>query len=118
MQRCLDLAQLAKGHTSPNPMVGAVLVCNERVIGEGYHHFYGAAHAEVTPGAAPVPMVGLAPASLQKLELHAASHAICTSLPRRLFKVVVITGHKSQASQTRARRQALHIFAEYAGGGR
>ena len=47
MRRCLDLAQLAKGHTTPNPMVGAVLVHNERIIGEGWHKEYGKAHAEV-----------------------------------------------------------------------
>lgn len=45
--RCLELAQRAKGHTAPNPMVGALLVYNERVIGEGWHHLHGAAHAEV-----------------------------------------------------------------------
>ena len=44
---CLDLAQRAKGHTAPNPMVGAVLIHNDRVIGEGWHHYYGADHAEV-----------------------------------------------------------------------
>jgi diaminohydroxyphosphoribosylaminopyrimidine deaminase/5-amino-6-(5-phosphoribosylamino)uracil reductase len=47
MKRCLQLAEQAKGHTSPNPMVGAVLVHNDRVIGEGYHHYYGGPHAEV-----------------------------------------------------------------------
>ena len=47
MQHCLSLAQKAKGHTAPNPMVGAVLVYNDRIIGEGWHHFYGADHAEV-----------------------------------------------------------------------
>lgn len=47
MQRCLELAQMAKGNTAPNPMVGAVLVHNERTIGEGWHHYYGADHAEV-----------------------------------------------------------------------
>ncbi len=47
MQRCLDLAQLGMGHVSPNPMVGAVIVHNDRVIGEGYHRKYGEAHAEV-----------------------------------------------------------------------
>jgi diaminohydroxyphosphoribosylaminopyrimidine deaminase / 5-amino-6-(5-phosphoribosylamino)uracil reductase len=47
MQKCLELAQRAKGHTAPNPMVGAVLVYGERIIGEGWHHFYGADHAEV-----------------------------------------------------------------------
>ncbi|MBL7713481.1 MAG: bifunctional diaminohydroxyphosphoribosylaminopyrimidine deaminase/5-amino-6-(5-phosphoribosylamino)uracil reductase RibD [Chitinophagaceae bacterium] len=47
MQRCLQLAALAKGHTAPNPMVGAVLVHEGRIIGEGYHRQYGQAHAEV-----------------------------------------------------------------------
>lgn len=47
MQRCLQLAQLSKGQTAPNPMVGAVLVHDGRVIGEGWHHYYGSAHAEV-----------------------------------------------------------------------
>jgi diaminohydroxyphosphoribosylaminopyrimidine deaminase/5-amino-6-(5-phosphoribosylamino)uracil reductase len=47
MQRCLDLALLAAGHTAPNPMVGAVLVFEDRIIGEGYHRQYGKAHAEV-----------------------------------------------------------------------
>jgi diaminohydroxyphosphoribosylaminopyrimidine deaminase/5-amino-6-(5-phosphoribosylamino)uracil reductase len=45
--QCLQLAQRAKGHTAPNPMVGAVLAYNDRVIGEGWHHYYGADHAEV-----------------------------------------------------------------------
>jgi len=47
IKQCLDLAQRAKGHTAPNPMVGAVLVHNDRIIGEGWHHYYGADHAEV-----------------------------------------------------------------------
>src|SRR4051812_17961511 len=47
MRRCLQLAQLGKGYTSPNPMVGAVLVHNDQIIGEGWHHAYGKDHAEV-----------------------------------------------------------------------
>jgi len=47
MQRCLQLAALGLGKTSPNPMVGAVIVHNGKIIGEGYHHLYGQAHAEV-----------------------------------------------------------------------
>lgn len=47
MQRCLQLAAMGAGLVAPNPMVGAVLVYNERVIGEGYHQKYGEAHAEV-----------------------------------------------------------------------
>ena len=47
MRRCFDLAKLGEGNVAPNPMVGAVLVFNELVIGEGYHRAFGQAHAEV-----------------------------------------------------------------------
>ncbi|MFI5158845.1 MAG: bifunctional diaminohydroxyphosphoribosylaminopyrimidine deaminase/5-amino-6-(5-phosphoribosylamino)uracil reductase RibD [Sphingobacteriales bacterium] len=47
MRRCLELAELGMGYVSPNPMVGAVIVLNGKVIGEGYHQKYGEAHAEV-----------------------------------------------------------------------
>ena len=47
IHRCLQLAALGAGHVAPNPMVGAVLVHGERIIGEGYHEKYGQAHAEV-----------------------------------------------------------------------
>ncbi len=45
--RCLQLARCGWGSTSPNPMVGAVIVCNGRIIGEGYHIRAGEPHAEV-----------------------------------------------------------------------
>ena len=47
MQRCLDLAQKGSGFVAPNPMVGAVLVHDGKIIGEGWHQRYGEAHAEV-----------------------------------------------------------------------
>lgn len=47
MHRCIELAKLAAGHTAPNPMVGSVLVHENRITGEGYHRQYGQAHAEV-----------------------------------------------------------------------
>lgn len=47
MHRCLQLAALGLGKTSPNPMVGAVIVHNNKIIGEGYHHVCGQAHAEI-----------------------------------------------------------------------
>lgn len=52
MHRCLELALLGAGHTAPNPMVGSVLVYEdrqsggERILGEGYHEQYGERHAE------------------------------------------------------------------------
>jgi diaminohydroxyphosphoribosylaminopyrimidine deaminase/5-amino-6-(5-phosphoribosylamino)uracil reductase len=45
--RCLQLAKLGEGNVAPNPMVGSVLVYDNRIIGEGYHQQYGQAHAEV-----------------------------------------------------------------------
>lgn len=47
MHRCLDLANLSAGDVAPNPMVGAVLVHGDRIIGEGFHQYYGGPHAEV-----------------------------------------------------------------------
>jgi diaminohydroxyphosphoribosylaminopyrimidine deaminase/5-amino-6-(5-phosphoribosylamino)uracil reductase len=46
MQRCLQLAAIGGGNVPPNPMVGAVLVVNDKIIGEGYHRKYGQPHAE------------------------------------------------------------------------
>lgn len=47
MQRCLELAQKGSGYVAPNPMVGSVLVFEDRIIGEGWHRQYGQTHAEV-----------------------------------------------------------------------
>jgi len=47
MRRCLDLAVRAEGNTSPNPLVGSVIVHNGRITGEGYHLRAGTPHAEV-----------------------------------------------------------------------
>lgn len=47
MQRALNLAETARGMTSPNPIVGAVIVRSGEVVGEGYHERAGADHAEV-----------------------------------------------------------------------
>lgn len=47
MQRCLELAANGAGRTSPNPLVGALLVSEGQIIGEGYHRGAGLPHAEV-----------------------------------------------------------------------
>ncbi|MGI4806202.1 MAG: bifunctional diaminohydroxyphosphoribosylaminopyrimidine deaminase/5-amino-6-(5-phosphoribosylamino)uracil reductase RibD [Janthinobacterium lividum] len=47
MRRCLELAALGAGFVSPNPMVGSVIVHQNKIIGEGYHQKYGQPHAEV-----------------------------------------------------------------------
>ncbi len=46
MQRCIDLAIQGKGLVAPNPMVGALLVNNHAIVGEGFHQGFGEAHAE------------------------------------------------------------------------
>lgn len=47
MSRCLELAGLGASDAAPNPMVGCVIVCRGKIIGEGWHRRYGGAHAEV-----------------------------------------------------------------------
>ncbi len=47
MRRCFHLALKGAGNVAPNPMVGAVLVYDDTIIGEGWHRQYGQAHAEV-----------------------------------------------------------------------
>ena len=47
MQRCIQLAQFGEAGAPPNPLVGAVIVCRGRIIGEGYHRRCGGPHAEV-----------------------------------------------------------------------
>ncbi len=47
MERCIELALLGSGNVAPNPMVGSVIVCRGKIIGEGFHQQYGGPHAEV-----------------------------------------------------------------------
>ena len=47
MKKALELAKLGIGRTNPNPLVGAVIVKNEAIIGEGYHEAIGCDHAEI-----------------------------------------------------------------------
>lgn len=46
MKKAIELAKLGEGHTNPNPLVGAVIVKDNKIIGQGYHHKYGDLHAE------------------------------------------------------------------------
>ncbi|MBX7148156.1 bifunctional diaminohydroxyphosphoribosylaminopyrimidine deaminase/5-amino-6-(5-phosphoribosylamino)uracil reductase RibD [bacterium] len=47
MERCLELAALGRGLVSPNPLVGAVIVRDNKIIAEGYHEKFGGPHAEI-----------------------------------------------------------------------
>jgi diaminohydroxyphosphoribosylaminopyrimidine deaminase / 5-amino-6-(5-phosphoribosylamino)uracil reductase len=73
MQRALELAKLGSGHTSPNPMVGCVIVYNGEIIGEGWHKSYGGPHAEVN-AIASVENKSLLPKSKVYVTLEPCSH--------------------------------------------
>ncbi len=73
MRRALELAKLGSGYTSPNPMVGCVVVHNGRIIGEGWHQAYGGPHAEVNAVAA-VADKSLLPQSRVYVTLEPCSH--------------------------------------------
>ncbi len=47
MSRCISIAENSGGWNHPNPKVGSIIVYNNRIIGEGFHHNYGSDHAEV-----------------------------------------------------------------------
>lgn len=73
MQRALELARLGSGYTSPNPMVGCVIVHEGQIIGEGWHQRYGGPHAEVKAVAA-VEDKSLLPKSTAYVTLEPCSH--------------------------------------------
>ena len=73
MARCLELARHGRGKVSPNPMVGALVVCRGKIIGEGYNRKYGEAHAEVH-AIASVKNEALLPKSTLYVNLEPCSH--------------------------------------------
>ena len=73
MLRCLQLAKLGLGRTKTNPLVGSVIVHAGKIIGEGYHHAYGQAHAEVN-AIASVSDLSLLPESTLYVNLEPCSH--------------------------------------------
>jgi len=94
MKRALQLADLGLGKARPNPLVGAVVVHNERIIGEGFHQQYGAPHAEENAINAVVNQELLKESTLY-VNLEPCSHfgktPPCTSLiiEKKIQKVVV-----------------------------
>ncbi|RYD76713.1 MAG: hypothetical protein EOP53_14215 [Sphingobacteriales bacterium] len=96
MNRCLQLAKLGAGKVAPNPMVGAVLVYNDKIIGEGYHQKYGEAHAEVNCiNGVPEEDKGLIALSTLYVSLEPCAHfgktAPCANLiiENKISKVVI-----------------------------
>ena len=73
MKRALELAKLGAGSVSPNPLVGCVIVHDDRIIGEGWHKKYGGPHAEVN-AIASVGDKSLLPSSTLYVNLEPCSH--------------------------------------------
>lgn len=101
MRRCLDLAVLGAGTVSPNPMVGAVIVCDGQIIGEGYTSPYGGPHAEVNAVRNAMHMLGEEEAlrrfrratiyvSLEPCAHHGKTPPCADMLVRHQFACVVI----------------------------
>ncbi|MDI9604437.1 MAG: bifunctional diaminohydroxyphosphoribosylaminopyrimidine deaminase/5-amino-6-(5-phosphoribosylamino)uracil reductase RibD [Bacteroidota bacterium] len=96
MRRCFQLARKGEGYTHPNPMVGAVVVHDGKIIGEGFHRRYGEPHAEVNAIAA-VRDASLLRHSTLYISLEPCSHygktPPCTGLitEKGIPKVVVAT---------------------------
>ena len=75
MRQALALAERGRGWTSPNPMVGAVIVKDGRIIGEGYHERCGQGHAEVNAFASVSPSdEKLLPAATMYVSLEPCAH--------------------------------------------
>lgn len=95
MSRCLELARKGLGNAAPNPLVGAVLVYEDRIIGEGFHQKYGQAHAEVNAVKSAAAHLALLPkstlyVSLEPCCFHGKTPA-CTSLilQHKIPKVII-----------------------------
>ncbi len=94
MSRCIELAGNGKGNVAPNPMVGAVIVHDGHIIGEGYHHCFGEAHAEVN-AIASVKDTALLQSSTLYVNLEPCSHygktPPCTELiiQKKIPRVVI-----------------------------
>lgn len=97
MERCLQLARKGEGFTKPNPMVGAVVVYDGKIIGEGFHRKYGEPHAEVN-AIASVKDQSLLPLSTLYVSLEPCAHhgktPPCAELiiSKKIPRVVVATG--------------------------
>lgn len=106
MQRCFDLARLGAGPASPNPMVGAVLVYDGRIIGEGYYAHDGGPHAEVCavadvkPADAHLVARSTLYVSLEPCNIHGRTPP-CTDLilAQKIPRVVVAAGDMTPGVQ-------------------
>ncbi len=106
LERAIDLAERGRGGTNPNPMVGAVIVKDGDVIGEGWHEIYGGPHAEVNAIAAAGGVAATAGATMYvSLEpcCHTGRTGPCTEavIAAGLARVVVASDDPSSKASGR-----------------
>jgi diaminohydroxyphosphoribosylaminopyrimidine deaminase/5-amino-6-(5-phosphoribosylamino)uracil reductase len=112
MRRALELARLGQGYTAPNPLVGCVIVHEDRIIGEGWHQQYGGPHAEVNAIRA-VTEKHLLPGSRLYVTLEPCSHYGKTPpcadliLENKIADVVICTTDPNPLVQGRGIRKLL-----------
>jgi diaminohydroxyphosphoribosylaminopyrimidine deaminase/5-amino-6-(5-phosphoribosylamino)uracil reductase len=114
MQRCLDLALLGSGHTAPNPMVGSVIVYQDKIIGEGYHQKYGMPHAEINALNA-VKDKSLLPHSVLYVSLEPCSHygktpPCCNRIVIEGLKKVVVG---TQDTTSKVNGKGIHYLKQH-----
>lgn len=106
MRRCIELARLGIGSVAPNPMVGAVIVLDGKIIGEGYHQQFGQAHAEVNAINSVAEGISFKQAtiyvSLEPCSHHGKTPPCANLLVEKQFKRVVI-GCKDSFSEVSGR---------------
>lgn len=105
MQRALELASVAEADTRPNPMVGAVIVHNNMIIGEGFHARAGEAHAEVNAiNSAPAHLLDKATiyVTLEPCSHHGRTPPCADLIVRKGIKRVVI-GSRDTSSKVSGR---------------
>lgn len=93
MRRALELALMAEGDTSPNPMVGCVIVDEDgEIVGEGYHHKAGEPHAEVNALAEAKQNArgGTAYVTLEPCSHYGRTGPCCVALAKAGIKRVVV----------------------------
>lgn len=95
IERCLQLARLGETQTAPNPMVGCVIVYNQKIVAEGYHQRFGGPHAEVNAVNALPPDVPIADCTVY-VSLEPCSHygktPPCSDLIVKLNPKKVVVG--------------------------
>lgn len=122
IQRCFELARLGNGTVSPNPIVGAVIVEDQRILGEGWHQAYGSDHAEinalndVNPSAKPLDtaqiFVSLQPCSIQGKTPPCTRAIIRNELDSVIYSARDLTDGVKDVSTTELQKEGVRVYPD------